>query len=94
MFLMSRSQHRATCRNGDKKASFRSAGSGLIDKTWLQTDTHVIGHTRISRSNRHFRSRMVVVRLCDDVSRAGRSAFRLSARSPFPARAVKASRSP
>ena len=27
---------------------------------------------------------MVVVQLCDDESRAGRSAFRLSARSPLP----------
>jgi hypothetical protein len=85
MFLTRLSQRSATCRNGDKKASFRSAGSGLIDKdVGLQTDTHVIGHTRISRSDRHFRSRMVVVQLCDDDSRAGRSAFRLSARSPLP----------
>ena len=53
MFLTRLSQRSATCRNGDKKASFRSAGFGLIDKDMgCKPTPNVIGHTRISRSAR------------------------------------------
>jgi hypothetical protein len=97
MFLTRLSQRSATCRNGDKKASFRSAGSGLIDKdVVLQTDTHVIGHTKISRSARFHAVIVISDRALWSFSCAMMKAAPVGLPSgspreaPFPARVVKA----